>query len=97
MLDTTTTYKDGSAVLKDVHVPFDCEFIVATRVRSEFWLTEVYRVADGWPLRGQRFGKWSDEAGLHGLPHSPLLCRRRDLEGLQLHGVTANVISIWAE
>jgi hypothetical protein len=82
-------------VLRDVHVPFDCEFIVATRVGSEFRLTEVYRVAGGLPLRSQHCGKWSEEAGLCGLPRSRLLCRRGDLEGLQLHGVTANVSSIW--
>ncbi|KAJ4450810.1 hypothetical protein ANN_02240 [Periplaneta americana] len=89
LLPNPATDKDFSS-LAGVHIPFDCEFIVAQRAGASVHLTEVYRVSEATSLRSEHYGTWSRVTGLRGIPHKRLYCRRDNLEGLNLLGVTSN-------
>ena len=68
----------------DVHIPFDCEFVVVRPAGDEeAILTEVYRVSPSFPLQKYRFGTWSAGGGLICTDKS-FYHRRGNLQGLAL-------------
>ncbi|XP_039314129.1 glutamate receptor-like [Solenopsis invicta] len=67
----------------EIHVPFDCKFMVAQsspNVIGREIITEVYRVDRGKELRSNQFGVWDVKHGLKGPKHG-LYFRRNDLFG----------------
>jgi hypothetical protein len=87
-LDSETTVEEFFA---DIHIPLDCEFLVAQRwggVEDEgavFSITELYRVHSTRALQADILGNWSSSSGLQ-WTDVPLYHRRRDLQGIVLKG-----------
>ncbi|PSN50322.1 Ionotropic receptor 134 [Blattella germanica] len=81
-------------LLKDISIPFDCEFLVASPItEGGFNLTEVYRVSDEFPLQIHNFGSWSSAKGLS-VSVGSLYSRRNNLQGLQLRTGDLKYMSI---
>lgn len=87
LLDNTQTPRE---IFQDIYVPFNCEVLVAQNSGFEIKLTEVYQVAEGFPLNERAFGSWSNEAGLNATKLS-LYERRRDLEGVTIKAIGMEV------
>ncbi|XP_023716974.2 probable glutamate receptor [Cryptotermes secundus] len=84
-LDSETTVKDFFA---DIHLPMDCEFLVAQRCLDEdveFSITGVYHVHPTGALQMYALGNWSSGRGLTWID-IPMHHRRRDLQGIILKG-----------
>ncbi|PSN41922.1 hypothetical protein C0J52_06810 [Blattella germanica] len=69
--------------VKDINIPFDCEFLVAKIEAEHVILNEVYRVHPNLPLLTHEFGKWSDNKVSWRRPVE-LYSRRENLQGLVL-------------
>lgn len=68
----------------DVHIPFDCEFVVVQPAADEVAiLTEIYRVGPSFPLQNYPFCTWSAGAGLV-CTDMDFYQRRHSLQGLTL-------------
>jgi hypothetical protein len=77
-LDTNTSLEQ---FFTDIHIPFDCQFLVAQPQNDHFFvLTEVYRVSPTLPLQTYRFGNWTAGGGLN-WPSQGLYTRRNNLQG----------------
>jgi hypothetical protein len=87
-LESATAVNDFFA---DVHIPLDCEFLVAQRSNGtedgdvKFSLTEVYRVHPTRPLQAHRVANWSSASGFT-WSTIPACHRRRDFQGIVLKG-----------
>jgi hypothetical protein len=84
-LDSETRMKDFFA---DIHIPLDCEFLVAQRwvhEGVEFSITDVYHVHHTRALQMYALGNWSSGSGLTWI-NIPMYHRRRDLQGIILKG-----------
>jgi hypothetical protein len=87
-LDTTWLLDE---FFSDVHIPFDCEFVVVQPAGDEgAILTEVYRVSPSFPLQKHRFGTWSAGDGLF-CTDKGFYQRRDDLQGLALKTASLKV------
>lgn len=76
--------------LENVHIPVDCEFLVAQRSGEDaVQLTEVYRMDKGLPLQLQHFGSW-DQNGFHVSTES-LVRRRSNFHSYTITGTSFNV------
>ena len=84
--------EDGRSVdsfFSDVHIPFNCRFLVAQSKGDSVELTEVYRVTASQPLTVSRCGVWRNG--------QPIPCkgnlydRRNNLQGLVIRAVTMEV------
>jgi hypothetical protein len=71
-------------LFRDIHIPFDCEFLVAQQ-SGDISLTEVYRIQRYQPLQTYRVSDWSSEGGFV-WTDAPFYKRRGDLKGLRLRG-----------
>ncbi|KDR23150.1 hypothetical protein L798_15232 [Zootermopsis nevadensis] len=86
ILDPATSVEKFFA---DIHIPFDCEFLVAEIVDvpgkggTSVALTEVYRVQPAQPLQKYRAGNWSPPTGL-AWSTLPFHQRRPDLQGITI-------------
>jgi hypothetical protein len=73
--------------LGDIHIPFDCEFLVAQRSagegEAETSVTEVYHVQPTLPLRECRVAKWNAGSGITWFI-TPTSRRRTDLQGITI-------------
>jgi hypothetical protein len=75
----------------DIHIPLDCEFLVAQRwvgsndEKVEFSITELYHIHPARALQMYTIGNWSSGSGLTWI-NIPLYHRRRDLQGIILKG-----------
>ncbi|XP_076651475.1 glutamate receptor-like isoform X3 [Halictus rubicundus] len=85
-LRNDTKYED---FLSEVHVPFDCVFMIAQsddRENGEV-IGDVYRIGKEEDLRWMKFGEWDKERGFRG-PRLGLYQRRHDLHGRTIRVVT---------
>jgi hypothetical protein len=76
-------------VLSDLHVPFNCRFLVAQSEGDTVRLTEVYRVTANHPLTLNHHGIW--KKGYPMSSQASLYERRNDLQGLVMKAITLNV------
>nr|CAD7194510.1 unnamed protein product [Timema douglasi] len=75
---------DGA--LKGLHVPFNCEFLVAAVRTSLVNLTEVYRVKRDGPLVQDLYGAWWPK-GRTIWPSVNMYERRNDLQGVTVRAI----------
>ncbi|XP_023717024.1 probable glutamate receptor [Cryptotermes secundus] len=68
----------------DLHIPFDCEFLVAQQ-SGDVSLTEMYRVHRYQSLQTYRVSNWSSGGGFV-WTDTPFVKRRGDLKGLRTRG-----------
>jgi hypothetical protein len=76
-------------VLSDLHVPFNCRFLVAQCEGDTVQLTEVYRVTANHPLTLNHYGLWRK-----GYPMSSKVNvheGRNNLQGLVMKAIIINV------
>jgi hypothetical protein len=67
-----------------IHIPFDCEFLVAQRTGDNtVVLSEIYRVNSSYALQTYPFGAWTRHGDLS-CPNVSLYQRRDNLQGLVL-------------
>jgi hypothetical protein len=84
-LDITTSLQD---LMTGIHIPLDCEFVVAQRSgpqsrEGEVSLTEVYSLHPSRGLETIAVAEWSSDEGLK-WSHVSLYERRADLHGVSL-------------
>jgi hypothetical protein len=83
----------------DIHIPFDCEFLVAENSsvtdgdRFEVAVTEVYQVHLSGPLHKSRVGNWSSESGVT-WSTVPFFQRRGDLQGIVVKAATVADVGV---
>ena len=83
--------QDLNEFLENVHIPVDCEFLVARRRRAHYvLLSEVYRMAPGHPLHCTQFGFWHSDSGLHA-PIQSFIKRRSNFHGYNITATSMNV------
>jgi hypothetical protein len=73
----------------DVHVPFNCLFLVAQSANDTVQLTEVYRVSSNHPLTVSHYGVWKQNHSV--FCRGNLYDRRNNLQGLSMRAVSVNV------
>jgi len=73
----------------DVHVPFNCLFLVAQSANDTVQLTEVYRVSSNHPLTVSHYGVWKQNYSV--FRRGNLYDRRNSLQGLSMRAVSVNV------
>lgn len=78
--------------LSEVHVPFDCVFMVAQPDDHGVGevIRDVYRIGKEEKLRWMTFGDWDATRGFRG-PQSGLYQRRHDLHGRNIRVVAVQV------